>query len=488
MKKYFLSFLLLAACGFLYAQNLDALRETISKNPAVKDAQYSVYARYIGGEDIISINPDSRLSAASILKLYTTAAALDILGPDYRFKTEVYISGKQKGAVVYGDIYIKGGGDPTLGSIRLLGTPGLEELTDGWAQKIKELCIKKIEGAIYADNSIFSGTMLPWRTSFQNIGNYYAAPVDGLSARDNSYEIYFEPARTEGEIAKVLKLDPHIKGIEIKSYVKAYSRPGSEVIHVNFNPGSNSLSVVGGIKLSQKPLEVSAAMPSPALFLADYLKEKLEAEGVKVKGAPAVTAPDTYDDKKLILTHLSPPLWEIIKYTNKRSFNLYADIMVYAISAFKGGPGAARDGILRIKDFLARLNIDSTNFNVFDGSGLSRDNITSCAVTVNLLEAMRSSPHKDIFYDSLPVAGDPFDSGNMWKRLRDSNAALNARVKTGSLDRARSHAGYVKDKDGRDIVFCIVTNNFKGNAWDVSVMHEEIINSLAGLTGLSGKK
>jgi D-alanyl-D-alanine carboxypeptidase/D-alanyl-D-alanine-endopeptidase (penicillin-binding protein 4) len=482
MSKFPLICLLFFCEQLCSAQDIVKIKDLLEKSPALKNAQYSIYAKYAGGADIISINPDLRLSPASVLKLYTTACALDSLGPGYRFKTEVYYSGFLKKDKLYGNIYIKGGGDPTLGSLRMADTPGAEELVDGWAAQIKALGIQTVEGNVYADNSVFGGVLLPWRTGYQNIGNYYAAPADGLSIRDNSYEIYFEPCREDGAHAAVLKTDPEIKGLKITSHVKAYRDYTGESAYVNFSPFG--AEVHGSIPTSSRPLEISAAMPSPALFLAGYFKAALEAAGIKVKGSAQVLKPVSYEDKKPVLTHFSPPLADIVKYTNKRSFNLYADILLRALSAESGGPGTAPDGVGREGGFLSRLGIDNGDFDVFDGSGLSRDNITTCRITVSLLEAVLKQPYAETFLDSLPLAGDPDDFGNMSRRLRNSSAAFNARVKTGTLDRVRAHAGYAKDIRGKDMVFCIVTNNFKDPPAAVNQVHETVISAIAE-TGLN---
>jgi D-alanyl-D-alanine carboxypeptidase/D-alanyl-D-alanine-endopeptidase (penicillin-binding protein 4) len=480
--KRFLSFIVFTGLSFCaFGLDISKIKSEIEKNPVFKDAQYSLYAKYVGGASILEINPDLRLTPASILKLYTTAAALDILGPAHRFQTEIYTSGVLKRGRLYGNILIKGGGDPTLGSLRMADTPSLDELMGQWVEAVKEQGIERIEGGIYADNSVFSGIMLPWRTSYQNIGNYFAAPNDGLTIRDNSYEIYFEPSSQDGALAKVLRADPEIKGLEIKSFVHTYDDVSGDYAYVNFVPGSTHAEIYGSIPTSERSLEISAAMPSPALFAAQYLLARLEEAGIKVKGDASVHAPLNYDGKKLILTHESPTVADIVKYTNKRSFNLYAGMLLMAISAHTGGEGTSSDGILKVRDYLTRLEIDAGNYEVFDGSGLTRDNITTCRTTVDLLEAVLRQPYSDVFLDSLPVVGDPGDMGNMARRLRGTTAAYNSRVKTGSLDRARAHAGYTKDINGKDIVFCIITNNFKGYIKEVNEVHEMIINSLSDI-------
>ncbi|MDR1684387.1 MAG: D-alanyl-D-alanine carboxypeptidase/D-alanyl-D-alanine-endopeptidase [Elusimicrobiota bacterium] len=490
MKKVFLFSVALCAAAPAFSFDAAALREKLAAATAVKDAQISVYAKYLDGETIVDINKDLRLTPASTLKLYTTAAALDYLGPDFIFKTQVYLDGRKKGSTLKGDLYVKGGGDPSLGSLLIECTPSLEQLAQGWIEQLKALGVKRIKGNIYADNSLFSGVLLPWKTMFQNIGSAYAAPADALSARDNAYEIYFEPSAGGGEAVKVSYMDPQINGLRVISRVRSLETPDDYRIFVNLVPGQNAVEVLGDITASPRSLEVAAAIPSPALFFAQYLETKFKEARVKVSGQAALKAPDSYEGKELLITHSSPPLGEIVKYTNKRSINLYADVLLRAISAYKGGPGTAQDGVLKMKEFLARLEAPADNFDVYDGSGLSRDNITACSGTVALLENVLKQPYGRVFYDSLPIAGDPGDTGTMRNRLLHGASAHTARVKTGSLDRVRAHAGYTKDNSGKEIVFCIVTNNYNGPAEETAALHEEIMDGLAsiGLNKKPGKR
>lgn len=483
--QIFIIFIFAAICA--NAQDITQIKDFLAQNAALKNAQYSVYAKYEGGGEIISVNPKARLTPASVLKLYTTAAALDILGADYTFDTKIYYDGQKDGSVIHGDIFVQGGGDPSLGSYRLPLNPDFDTLLDGWTGVLKLAGVEKIKGRICADNTLFKGVLLPWRTTYRNIGNYFAAPVDALSIRDNSYEIYFEPSLADGQTAKVFKTVPEVKGFDIISRVTFSKDIKTDEAYVNFVPVQNAVEVYGTLPLSDKPQKIYAAMPYPALFLAQAFKEKLQAADIKVKGDAALCSPESYEGKTLLLTHKSPKLADIINYTNKRSFNLYADSILRSIAVAGGMQGTAENGVLQIKNFLTRLNIDTTDFDIFDGSGISRDDITTCQDTVALLEAMLKQPYKDAFVSSLPVAGDPDDIGNMSKRLTQSPAARNALVKTGYLDRARgAHAGYVKDAQGRNIIFCIISNNFNGGFRDVDTAHEAVINALAGI-GLNKK-
>ena len=486
MKKFFLILNFVLFSCFAFAQTGENIKELFSQSSYLKDSQYSVYAKYVGGDEIVSINPTYRLAPASVLKLFTTAAALDMLGPDFNFETQIYYSGEIKGKKLSGDLYIKGSGDPTLGSARFELVPDLEELMVDWVAKMKYIGITKITGNIYADNGIFSGVMLPWRTTFQNIGNYYAAPSDGLSIRDNSYEIFFAPNTENGVVAEVLKTEPEMINLIFKSHVKTDSSVRSESTYINFVPGSNEVEIYGRIPVSSEPAKIYAAMPSPAAFMAEYLKRSFEENGIQVKGKALVYTPDTYEDKTLLFNHFSPALKDIITYTNKRSFNLYADTLIRVLSAQSGGSGSSGEGIKQVKNFLESLGIDTTNFDVFDGSGITRDNIIDCKMTVEMLEKVLDKPYGEVFVRSLPIAGSKEDKSTMSMRLRNTTAAYESFIKTGSLDRARSLAGYTKTHDGKKIVFCSIVNNYYGRMKNVDTIHDAFVRSLSDI-GLTPK-
>ena len=486
MKSAILFFALAILSSFSFAEAGEDFASVFTENESLKDAQFSVYAKYVGGEDIVSINPTMRLAPASVLKLFTTAAALDSLGPDFTFETKIYYDGEIKGKKLLGDVYIKGAGDPTLGSSRLASVPSLPVLMQDWAERFENAGINKIQGNIYADNSIFSGVMLPWRTSYQNIGNYYAAPSDGLSVRDNSYDIYFSPLSEDGTPAEILKTEPEMPNLTLKSLVKGRAGLRSENTFVNFVPASSEVRIFGFIPLSREPIKISAAIPAPAMFMADYFKRSLERRNIQVKGSALLKTPESYSDKKLFFSYFSPPLKEIVSYTNKRSFNLYADTLLRVLSAYKNGPGTLGAGVAEVKKFLESLDIDTANFDVFDGSGLARDNIIDCKITAEMLERVLAKPYGDIFASSLPVAGDPEDNGTMSKRLRYSSAAFEAFVKTGSLDRVRAVAGYTSDSKGRRIVFCSIVNNYSGSMRKIDEAHDAFISGLSDI-GLNKK-
>lgn len=472
MKKFYLFFIFVFLTIFSFSQD---------KLFALEGAQSSVYAKYIEGDDILDKNSSLRLNSASVAKLFTTAATLDTFGPEYTFKTKIYFRGKRKGSKIKGDIYIVGGGDPSLASKYF--EKSIDDIFSSWAKALKEQGITKITGNIYADNTLFKDNTLPLYTTYQNIGNYFAAPADALTVKDNNFSVYFEPSLEQGSLGKIAQIFPQEYNIPIE--VKAYHTEEvlREDTYLNFIPLSEKMLITGRLPLSNNKTEVLGAMASPALFTAQYFKIKLQENGIKVKGKAYLGSQENYLPENLLYIHTSAPLKEIVQKTNKRSLNLYADILIRHI-----GKGDVKSGVFAVKEYLGKLNIDSQNTNLYDGSGLARSNYTTCKTIVSLLEAVLKQPYAQDFIDSLSVVGDESDIGNMATRMQNTPVAGKARVKTGSLEGVRAHAGYLLDKKDRQIAFCIISNNFALSRTEIDSLHEEIILFLASLDKKTGKR
>ena len=482
----FLSFLTVTAP----AQNIQPFVNTRLENSVLDGAWWGGLAIYTNNpqEEIFSVNPDLRLTPASTLKLLTTAAALETFGPHHRFKTRLYASSlpDEKG-ILKGDLYLQGGGDPTLGSKRVTGAETWQAVVSKWAKAVKKAGIKQVEGNIYADVSAFEGPSIAPKVNWENIGNYYAAPVSPLCFNDNSFKIFFKPQPLGAKRAEVSYTDPEIAQLKLKSFVTTDAKNKRDNAYVYGAPKQYEMEIYGTIPTNFTGFSIQAAMPDPALFAAQSLHNALREEGIAV-GGHAKTLSDAPDYTRMTLLHTyqSPELKDIIVIVNKRSFNLYADTLIRVISAYNEGSGSSGEGVRKVKEFLESLGIDTANFDVFDGSGLARDNIVDCKITVEMLEKVLDKPYGEVFLNSLPVAGDPDDNGTMSRRLRYSTAAFEAFVKTGSLDRVRAVAGYTKDHNGRRIAFCSIVNNYSGRMRGVDEVHDDFIGKLSDI-GLNKK-
>ena len=449
------------------------------ETPTLKNAQVSFYAKYVGGKEILSRNENTLFVPASVLKLYTTASALEVLGPDKTFETRLYFDGKRRGITLHGDLYLLGSGDPSFGSRDFDYKPYYTEIFSAWAEILKKQGIKKINGNIYTDNTIFSGILLPWRTSYKNIGNYYAPKADALSIAGNQYTLVFPATKNGDKNIMPLTTDPVLNSIIFRSGVSASEKTLKEQVYVTFEPGINIVNLTGTLPVTEKQTKVYASLPNPAHFAADSLLESLRSAGIKVTGTARIKRGENYNDKQLFFTHLSPTLAELVKHTNKRSDNLYAEVLLRDISAYTEGNGSAQDGLIKMKQALISLGLDENDFDIYGASGLDYTSNVSCRATVTLLENILNKPYAQIFKDSLVVAGGEEEKSIFGKRVAKKEFAIKTLLKTGALDKARAVAGYTKDKDGKDIAFCLFVNNFTATSRQITALQDNFLNYLA---------
>lgn len=481
MRRLILTLLLSCLCITAFSKQESGVNflQNLENSPSLNNTVYSVYAKYVGGKDIVAKDKNILLVPASVLKLFTTASALEILGPGKTFETKVYLDGKIKGKILEGDIYLVGAGDPSFGSKDFKDKPDHKDLFSSWAKAIKDKGIMQIKGNIYADNSLFSGMQLPWLTSFKNIGNYFAPKADALSIANNKYGIIFPPVKEGEKDIMPLFTEHQINGIEFKSNVYADSGIKREDVYATFEPASNIINLNGVLPVSKKQNKIYAALPNPAQFAAESFLEHLQNVGIKVFGKVEVKNGGNYTGKHLLFTHISPSVKELVKHTNKKSDNLYAEVLLRDISAYSNGEGSAEDGLKKMKDVLVKLGISEEDFDIYDGSGLSYSSNVSCKATVTLLEEILKKPYAKDFKDSLVIAGNNDEKGLFAGRVSNKSFAGKTLLKTGLLDKSRAIAGYTKDNKGNDIVFCFFVNNFKTKGQNITALQDKFLTFLS---------
>ncbi len=480
MRRLILTLLFCCLYALAFCEKISGVNFLRDLNSsALNNAVYSVYAKYVGGKDIIKKNVNLLLVPASVLKLFTTASALEILGPNKTFETKLYFDGVQKGKILEGDIYLVGAGDPSFGSKDFSEKFYYTEVFSSWAAALKAKGITKIKGNIYADNSLFSGMLLPWRTSFKNIGNYFAPKADALSIANNKYTIVFPPVKVGDKDIHPISTIPAMKEITFNSFAYASPKINSEDVYATFEPTSNIVNLNGVLPITEKQTKIYASLPNPAKFAAESFLEIFENAGIKITGKAQVKKGENYSGKVLLFTHISPKVKELVKHTNKKSDNLYAEVLLRDISAYTNGEGSAKDGLKKMKDALINFGISENDFDIYDGSGLSYSSNISCQATVTLLENILKKPYAKDFKDSLVIAGNTDEKGFFGGRVTNKSFAGKTLLKTGLLDKSRTIAGYTKDKNGKDIVFCFFINNFKAKGREISALQDKFLTYLA---------
>ena len=433
---------------------------------------------------LFALQADTRLTPASTLKLLTTAAALEIFGPQHRFQTRLYATAApDANGVLRGDIYLRGGGDPTLGSTRVTGAETMQAVLNKWQQAIEAAGIKQISGNIYADVSLFDGPTVAPKVNWENMGNYYAAPSSPLNFNDNLFEIYFAPQPKDGQSVTVSRTEPTVEGLALQSFVTADAKNHKDNAYVYGAPGQYQLKIFGTIPATSKEFKIKGALPDPALFTVQALRKQLTEHDIRVKGSAKTTAqaPD-YDSMKLLHTYYSPALKDIVVIVNKRSFNLYAEILLRNLAVAAGKKGSLQNGLNELIVFLRKRNLAGANDTVlYDGSGLSRDNLITPRTLLNVLAYMAQSPYFSDYYNSLATPDDRGDLLLLRRFLKPQKKVNEVRIKGGTIDSVKAGAGYTRDKNGRLIAFVLMANNLAGKDEELFRAHEEIIKKLLEL-------
>jgi D-alanyl-D-alanine carboxypeptidase/D-alanyl-D-alanine-endopeptidase (penicillin-binding protein 4) len=428
------------------------------------------------GSIIAQYNSVKSLTQASILKLVTTAASIELLGKDYTFKTKLgYTGNLKKGSkTIDGDIIIKGGGDPALGSENFPET--YNGFPDKWIQDIMALGITKIKGSIISDDSFYDYQTVPTGWSWEDLGNYYGAGVYGLSVFDNTLQIHFKTSE-KGSFPLITRISPEQPGINFTNLLTA---SGTEDNGYIFSaPYSNNGWISGTIPENKDDFILNGSIPDPPLFLATILYNKLKAAGIKISGKPVTTRilPGTKTDNfTLISETASPPLSEIIEVLNHKSVNLYAEHLIKELGRVFKNSGSTEAGKEVIKEFLDSAGIDTRGMFIEDGSGLSSGDAVNSAEMVKLLLYMKKNGRffEEYFY-SLPEAGK---EGTLKNYFKDPAFDSRLRAKSGSLTRVRSYAGYFTTLSNKEMIFCVIVNNYNGPSRRIISGIEEIIKDV----------
>lgn len=410
------------------------------------------------GEYFYKRNEDKFFVPASNLKLFTTAAGISILGPNYRFTTNIWMNGYHSGSTLYGDLVIQGRGDPTI-SGRFYNND-INYVFDTWIDSLLELGIDKIKGNIIGDDNLFDDLGLGEGWSWDYETDWYAAQSSAISFNDNCIDItvYYNSKRD----SVVVKSHPELRNFVILNNVEPAIDGEQTKINVYRERGTNVINVFGKMKKGSDTLVTYSTVRNPTQYAILAFKNRLESRGIRVNGY-AVDIDDydrklDYDNMQLLFKGFSNNLSEIIKVINKNSQNFFAEQLLKTIGLEVNGFGSAEKGILALKDFFAQIGLNPDNIYMVDGSGLSQLNMVTPRQVVELLKHMYSN--KDIFpyfYNSLPIAGV---DGTLGRRMKGTTAENVVRAKTGYIGHVRSLSGYAITGDNEPVAFSMIANNF----------------------------
>jgi D-alanyl-D-alanine carboxypeptidase/D-alanyl-D-alanine-endopeptidase (penicillin-binding protein 4) len=473
IKQLLVTVLLSGISTFGFSQtNIETALQNILSQPEYKNASIGIQIKDVdSGLSVFEFNSNKLMVPASTLKIVTTAAALELLGAGYRFKTQIGYNGDlNENKELNGDLVIIGGGDPTLGSAYFNNSVMSYNFINFWVQKIKAAGIRQINGNIILDTSIYDSEKVPPTWIWGDIGNYYGAGANAFTCYDNLFRITFKSPESAGALTSIISTFPKIEGLDITNEVVS-SDINSDRAYVFGSPFDKTRVVRGTIPKGRNNFTIKAAVHQPEEIIAFELITNLAKEGIFITGDIKFQKTDKAKFHA-IYVHESPILAEIVKVLNHESVNLFAEHIVKQIAVEKAGIGIREKGIELITDFYKTKDILKDDFFMEDGSGLSHFNtISPDQITSILIFMAQKSENSEAFFNSLPNAGTGTLSG-FNTELFPGNT-LNA--KSGSMTRVRCYAGYLQTDSGNKFTFSIMFNHFSGSS---SKLVKEIENLL----------
>ncbi len=415
------------------------------------------------GDTVFSYHADSRFRPASNAKLFTTAAALHYLGPDFRFETVLFGDGPVRSHTLHGNLVLYGTGDPTFG----LDTVDLAPFADS----VVLAGINTVAGDVVGDASYLGSELTGPGWSPDNLDQGYAAPPSALGVAENVVHIAVRPGRPGTR--PTITVDPPTDYYAIRNLVRTRWRRTR--IRVERGPADSVVTLRGSIWPRRGPWRTDIVVRHPARFAAALLRQLLEARGVTVVGRTvAVTADSTGRARRLrdwnhapgsapfpgtLALRESGGLGALITTMIHRSDNLSAELVFRSIGRALGGAGTFASGANAVTQFLATaVGIPPASVRIADGSGLSRQDEASPRALIRLLAyEWRAAPDEQApFWHSLPTVGDGFG-----RRMVGTAADGRLRAKTGTLKNASALTGYVTTDGGEVLAFSIIVNHIR---------------------------
>ena len=433
--------------------------------PYMRGASFSLVVKDVQeGRTVYSYDTDRLQSPASVLKTVATATALEILGEDYRYPTTLEYDGILENGTLEGNLYIKGSGDPSLGSSHF--APGQNKFLSTWIAALQKAGIKHITGSVISDESIFDteGVSIKWLR--EDMGNYYAPGSYGISIFDNMYKLSLQTGAA-GTRPVLKGTEPDIPFIRFKNYLKA-APVSSDSAYIIGAPLDDVRYLYGVLPANREAYVLKGDIPDPALYLARYLTDQLQQKGIRVDGSPSCYRIEVEEnrwkkgERKEIVTTYSPTLREIASVCNHVSHNLYADALVKTVGLqYKPRRNEMISsfgrGVQVVKEYWEKKGLDVFPLRMNDGSGLAPADKVSAGFMGELLVYMATeSAVSDAFIASLPQAGI---EGSVRNFLKGSKLQGKARLKSGGITGVRSYAGYIT-KDGKTYAVAVFSNNY----------------------------
>jgi D-alanyl-D-alanine carboxypeptidase/D-alanyl-D-alanine-endopeptidase (penicillin-binding protein 4) len=416
------------------------------------------------GDTLFSVAADTARAPASNMKLLTSAAALSELGPDFRFRTYLLTDGAVRGGVLEGDLILYGTGDPGI-SDRFYREK--ETVFRELVAQLRTAGITAVAGDLVGDASYLPGPLRPEGWEPEDLNDHFAAAVSALTFNENVVSLRVEPAPQSGWRPTVHTIPDHA-GLDVDN--RAVTVEGRAQMFIGRDDPMEPIHLLGDIQRGGRDVWRQITVSDPAAFAVAVFGGVLEAEGIQVRGSRrvvtnadtsvlgggGVTAPSRSTGRRprILATHVSPPLRDYLAVVNKKSHNLYTELVFRTLSRVRDGTGDPVSSARVVASSIAALRVDTAGLVQTDGSGLSASNRVRAGTFVGLFEGLSATPLWAELWATLPEAGNRREMGRMYR----SAAAGNLRAKTGTIKGVSALSGMVQSRDGERLAFSIMVN------------------------------
>ncbi|MFP5245099.1 MAG: D-alanyl-D-alanine carboxypeptidase/D-alanyl-D-alanine-endopeptidase [Thermoanaerobaculia bacterium] len=421
------------------------------------------------GRVVAERNPHLALSPASNMKLFTTAAAIDLLKPSFEVTTGVYARGEvDASGTLNGDLKVVGRGDPTIGGRFHDGsaTAVLQE----WAADLKRSGIKTVSGDLIFEYGYFDTDYIHPTWPVDQLVAWYEAPISAFSMQEGCGEVRVLPS-APGKPC-VVQLEPPTSYLQVANSC----RTGRGLPYITRKRGSNEIIVRGGVPARSGATEVFITVENPVHYFAQVTNETFQRAGIRINGKITLVARDPRPDWRLVTKHTTP-LSILVYVINKKSQNHYAEQVLKMIGAERGNTGSWETGNAEVKEWLTtKIGVPANEFHPVDGSGMSRNNRASANAFISLLRYMWKSPWREEFVSSLPYTGDP--DSKFGNRLRRPPFARQVYAKTGYISGVIGLSGYVHAQSGKVYAFSFLFNRYRTGVFAVYNLQDEMLKEI----------
>lgn len=406
------------------------------KDPQLQNAIASLYVEDSNGAVVFHKNETIGLAPASTQKIITSATAYELLGKDFRYKTDF---GFLPDNHARNSLYIRGSGDPTLGSWRWASTADTAVMN----HIMRAAKNTVVNNTVFVDTTGWEGETIPGGWIWEDIGNYYGAGAGRINWHENQYDIHLHSGDIIGSPITITGTEPALKNYTLRSKVTAAAKGSGDNAYIFFPLSGDSGLVRGTIPVGENKFVISGALPQPALQLAYALLKKLHVhDSLLVKPALIYTGSIA---ARTFYTHVSPPLDSIIYWFDKKSINLYGEALLKTMAFQKTGVGSTEAGVVVLQRFWKGKGIAETALNIVDGSGLSPLNRVTTQAQVAVLQFARKQGWFSGFYNALPEYNG-------------------MKLKSGTIRGVKGFAGYHTSRNGTRYVISFLVNNYNGEA------------------------